>query len=219
MSRCRWLIFTIEAILILIFWFIVLLYVYNLSKNASYFLLLVFTCIEIYLWNLLYTAKKELPKHKRYIYHLVSYKKLEEIKTPNFDTLKNQGIVHIRKSKKGFKINYSTFGESVTYFHSTFKGYSYFFNHLLKKQLPEYLLIIPFKGLDESLIYTRTIDQAILYKNDYIGTAKVIDARKFKFLKRVNKKDLQLWFLDTLAVMLLFGIMIQLIIFGFKIDI
>ncbi|WP_298203079.1 hypothetical protein [Desulfosporosinus sp.] len=211
----RWIILLIlEGFIVIAFWLIILLLMYFRSREIFYFSLPFFVMLELYLFIKLYKAKKGVPEHKRYIYHLCSAKRLESMKTATFGNSINKGIVHIKKSD-GFLVNYSTFGKRVSYFHTSLKGYSYWFNHIFKNRLPDYLLIISFKKLDESLIYTRKIDNAILYRNDYIGPAKVINISRMKLLKRVSKNDLKLWCLDTLCVMVLLEIVIHAAIIGF----
>jgi len=158
----RWAILAhVEILSIFTIWCIVLLHVYLSLKEVFYFLLPVLPTLWLLLRFCLYRAKRKSPEHRKFVYHLLSAEKLARVKI-------DKNIVSIKRSH-GFMKNYSTWGRGATYFHTSFKGYSYFYNHFFKNKLPDYLLIIPYNLLNEKLIYIREIDKAILYKSDYVG--------------------------------------------------
>lgn len=161
-----------------------LFYVHRNNPGAYWILLIGLGIPTIIVDNYLYRARKikdeEIP---RYIYHLLSKQKLDRILAEESKN-RESGYVNIRLHPTKSKLhNYSTFGKAVCYFHSSLKGYSYFFNHIAKMLPLDYLLVVDARALNKDLIKTRNVDRSILYCGEYVGKAKLFKSTKFKFFK------------------------------------
>jgi hypothetical protein len=196
------------------------LYLFHFISYHDYKLLSIVTfiisiTITIFLYNkywLAYKISKENLKQK-FVYHLLDKNKLDKVTKSKNKTLYQVEL----KRTKGILNNYSGAGREFTYFHTDFKEYSYFFNHFLKKIQPVYMLIIQVNNLDENLLYSRNIDKSLLYADEYIGEAKVINISKMKFIKKATKQSCELFLIDSLMCLMVGNTLMQFlaILFGY----
>lgn len=201
--------YIIVVIILLAFAILIFLlnsWLFNLNRRTFYIILFCVIVLKLMLYFKLYFARKiDLKRIKqKNIYHLLDKKKLKKI-------LVSENNICLKQTK-GLLKNYSRYGKKFVYFHSNFKGYSYFFNHFLKRKLPEYMLIVPVKNLKDKAIYTRLIDKAILYESEYLGKAKIVKVERFLFMKKLDKQIFLIFIFDLFYVMIDLDILIKIII-------
>lgn len=197
-------------ITIITFW---LFYIYK-TNPSMYQLLIGILSIPLILTNkCLYVAKSiDIEVSPRYIYHLLSQKKLDTILATESKG-KESGYVQIHlKPTRSFLKNYSTLGKPACYFHSSLKGYSYYFNHAQKFSPLDYLLIVDTKDMDKELLKERRIDNCIVYTSDYKGKAKLFKCDKFSFVKW-NKifEHTEIFLIDRICSLVTCGIVLSLL--------
>ncbi len=195
MKTNKWsIVHDIFSILVAVAVFFSALYLYINLPYIVYFATAASILLYIVMYKQYYKAKPMSQFNNKYVYHLLNAEKLKKIE--------KDGCFHI-KPTKGFLSNYSGLGKKFVYFHSDFKKFSYCFNHLFKKELPTYLMIVPTANLNKEKMHVRKIDGAVLYESDYVGKAKVVRADKFQFIKHIDFKCTLLLVIDLMQIVFL----------------
>lgn len=146
-----------------------------------------------------YARKFEINLKQKFVYHLITKETYEKIKKSSTIEKKWwQSSLCIKATSKR-TANYSRLCQgSYTYYHTSFRDYSYVFNHFFNKFHPLYMVVIPTKNLLPTQTYQRKIDDAILCAGDYLGSGKIVDITNFKFMKGLTLNSLKAIGIDFL---------------------